>query len=160
MKLIITEDQFNRLPLITEDIQDNPVLGVFNSVFITNKEKLNQLYLTIMSYTVHDILYDIKRVNSDNDLAEAYHKEVNDMATDIERRIENMSEESYYQNEVVLEDIRNEVESKNGIIYMKQSAIERLYYGLTHLEESIRESEGKYEIYIKDAFSDIKTIEV
>ena len=92
--------------------------------------------------------------------ASAHAKEVDDMARGIEHRIDSMSEESYNQNESMIEDVRDNISKLNDIIYKKQSAIERLCYGLTQLEESISESEGEYGIYLKKAFSDIKTIDI
>ena len=160
MKVIITEAQLKRLPLLTEDIQSDAKMNYYKATYEKSKSGLNRLYNELTAINVHDIIFDPQQL-TDLDTEASYLSEaVNELASILNDNINKVPEEVFYRDEEMYTNLRSTIDNLNNICYKKQSIIERIIYALKSASESLWDDDGKYDIYLKKHFTDIKSIDI
>jgi len=153
MKLIITEDQFNKLPM-----GDNPSSSnIYERACIGANQKLNSIYQEISFITVKDLLEGKGNLGKLEDSATKYHDACNKLHRKLYNETKPSTEEEYWRNEVAIEDKRNQLDDLLRPVYDKYTLITDVIYDLQqiyykHVEEN--------NVDLNGIFGDIRTIDV
>lgn len=153
MKLIITEDQFNRMSMRG----NSSSLNIYERACAEANEKLNALYLKLSFLTIKEILEGDGDVNEIDKLAYKYHEGVYVMHRKLYSECEAVSDDEYYRNEQAIEALKDRLDILLKPIYEKYTVISDMASGLESLYSKV--IEDAY-VDVKTLFNDIRTIEI
>ena len=156
MKLILTEAQLRVLPL-NEGMEDSTLFKVYEKTYKEAKEKLNGLYLKIISYNVKEILDGDNEIDMIETIAYDYYNKVSKMAGILSDKVDSLPEEVFDRDSDRYENFRDMVSNYENIIWKKHSTISDIVYSLQSLYGKVIEEEN---VDINKLFSDIKTIDI
>ena len=156
MKLILTEEQLKILPL-NEGMEDSTLFKVYEKSYREAKEKLNSLYLKLISYNIEEILNRDNEVDMIETLAYDYYNKLTKMARILEDKVDSLPESEYDRDSERYEEFRDRVSNYENIIWKKHSIISDIAYSLQSVYSKVIEED---DTDINKIFGDIKSIYV
>jgi hypothetical protein len=149
MKLKITESQAKRLPLLSENVADSPIIKIFYKSVGEAKERLNSLFLKLTAYSIHDVVTGNVGYSEISDMAEAITNKIDAMGARIEAQLQSVSDDDY--DRLGYGDIENDVHSAKFDVYYKADLISDMCSDIGNLQEMDHK--------VNEYFSDIKTLD-